>query len=79
MAKRQKKPKKSVKPHTMYSKDGDSLKRTHSTCPKCGPGFFLAKHKNRVTCGHCGYCEFVSKKEVKPEVKKEDTPEVKKE
>ncbi len=26
-------------------------------CPRCGPGYFLAEHKNRVTCGKCGYSE----------------------
>lgn len=27
-------------------------------CPKCGPGIFLAKHKDRQTCGKCGYTIF---------------------
>jgi len=27
-------------------------------CPKCGPGIFLAMHKDRQTCGHCGYTVF---------------------
>jgi small subunit ribosomal protein S27Ae len=27
------------------------------TCPKCGPGVFLAEHKDRVHCGKCGYME----------------------
>ncbi|MBI5226613.1 30S ribosomal protein S27ae [Candidatus Micrarchaeota archaeon] len=26
-------------------------------CPKCGPGFHLAEHKNRRTCGKCAYME----------------------
>ena len=30
-------------------------------CPKCGPGIFLAQHKDRYTCGKCGYTEFVKK------------------
>ncbi len=29
-----------------------------SECPKCGKGVFLAEHKNRSTCGKCGYTEF---------------------
>lgn len=28
------------------------------SCPKCGPGIFLAEHKNRIHCGKCGYGEF---------------------
>jgi len=26
-------------------------------CPKCGPGVALAEHKNRRSCGRCGYME----------------------
>ncbi len=26
-------------------------------CPKCGPGVHLAKHKDRWSCGKCGYME----------------------
>jgi small subunit ribosomal protein S27Ae len=26
-------------------------------CPRCGPGVILAQHKDRVTCGKCGYSE----------------------
>jgi SSU ribosomal protein S27AE len=31
------------------------------TCPKCGPGTFLAEHKDRFSCGKCGYTEFKTK------------------
>jgi ubiquitin-small subunit ribosomal protein S27Ae len=26
-------------------------------CPKCGPGISLAEHKDRRSCGKCGYSE----------------------
>ena len=26
-------------------------------CPKCGPGVKLATHKDRMSCGKCGYFE----------------------
>ena len=26
-------------------------------CPKCGPGVKLAEHKDRFSCGKCGYYE----------------------
>lgn len=26
-------------------------------CPKCGPGIKLAMHKDRSSCGKCGYYE----------------------
>jgi len=37
-------------PTKTYSKD-----RRH--CPKCGPGVYLAEHKDRWSCGKCGYYE----------------------
>ncbi|MEM5804559.1 MAG: 30S ribosomal protein S27ae [Candidatus Aenigmatarchaeota archaeon] len=30
-------------------------------CPRCGPGIFLAEHKDRVACGKCGYAEMQKK------------------
>jgi ubiquitin-small subunit ribosomal protein S27Ae len=40
-----------------YSVDGPTLSRSHRNCPKCGPGIFLAEHKDRRSCGKCGYME----------------------
>jgi len=54
--------KKKFQPHNLYEKAGNELKRKNKTCPKCGKGYFLAKHANRLTCGKCGYTEFISKK-----------------
>ena len=42
----------------LYTKAGDKLERKNKSCPKCGPGVFMAKHANRLYCGHCKYCEF---------------------
>jgi len=33
-------------------------KLKNKSCPKCGPGVFMAQHKDRMTCGKCGYSEF---------------------
>ena len=41
----------------LYTTKGDALARTHKSCPKCGPGIFLAEHANRRSCGRCGYSE----------------------
>jgi len=49
--------KKSVK-SKIYKIEGDSIKRTRPTCPRCGPGVFMAEHKNRWACGKCGYTDF---------------------
>jgi small subunit ribosomal protein S27Ae len=44
-----------------YKIDGTRLSRERPNCPKCGPGVFLAKHADRVSCGRCGYTEFAKK------------------
>jgi ubiquitin-small subunit ribosomal protein S27Ae len=40
-----------------YKIEGDKIIRERS-CPRCGPGIFLAKSKNRMYCGKCHYTEF---------------------
>lgn len=42
---------------SLYKVEGDKLTRSAKFCPKCGPGIFLATHKDRITCGKCGYME----------------------
>lgn len=61
MAKKEKKPKKASQKWKLYEKDGEGLKKKNKECPKCGAGIFMAKHKNRETCGKCGYTEFKQK------------------
>ena len=41
---------------------GEKLERKCKTCPKCGEGFFMAQHKERLYCGKCHYTEFLKKK-----------------
>jgi small subunit ribosomal protein S27Ae len=36
-------------------------KFTGRFCPRCGPGIFLAQHKDRTACGKCGYAEVQKK------------------
>jgi len=77
----QKSVKKGKKPHknkatskkyTKYKIEGDKIIRERN-CPRCGPGIFLMKAKDRMYCGKCHYSEFESKKveEVKEEKKEE--------
>ena len=47
----------------LYKVEGNRVVRSRRACPKCGPGVFLAEHKDRASCGHCGYTE---KKAVTP-------------
>ena len=53
MAKKEKKKKTAIQIWKLY----DGNKRKNKTCPKCGPGVFLAEHKDRLSCGKCGYME----------------------
>lgn len=55
----------------IYTVSGDKVERKNPTCPKCGPGVFLAVHKNRKTCGKCGYSEKASVEKPKEDAKKE--------
>lgn len=48
----------SYKVSEAYEVEGENLKRKTLSCPKCGEGFRLGNHKDRKTCGKCGYTEF---------------------
>lgn len=61
MAKSKKNPKKPMQRWKLYKAEGDKVTRNNKSCPKCGIGVFLAKHKDRSTCGKCGYVEFGKK------------------
>jgi len=39
----------------LYKVEGGKLVRKNESCPRCGPGTFLAAYKNRKYCGKCGY------------------------
>ena len=45
----------------LYKIEGNKLVRTHRTCPKCGPAYFLADHYDRWSCGKCDYTVFKRK------------------
>jgi small subunit ribosomal protein S27Ae len=51
-----------------FKVEGDKINRVRKHCPKCGPGVFIAEHKDRFSCGKCGYTEFKGggRKEQKP-------------
>jgi len=46
---------------TVYKVEGDKIVRKNKSCPKCGTGFVMAAHKDRVQCGQCNYTEFQTK------------------
>ena len=57
--KKEKKSKKTSKVSNNYKVSGENLERNNKFCPKCGLGVFMAKHKDRLTCGKCKYMEKV--------------------
>jgi ubiquitin-small subunit ribosomal protein S27Ae len=41
-----------------YTIQEDKLIKNKRDCPRCGKGVFMAEHKDRNTCGKCGFTEF---------------------
>ena len=54
-----------------YQVGDEGIKRTKKSCPRCGPGIYLAEHKDRMSCGKCGYTEFQGQKPVETQEKAE--------
>ena len=50
-------------------KDG-KLVRKKKVCPRCGEGTYMAEHKDRWSCGKCGYTEW------KTEPKYQEIPQI---
>ncbi len=48
---------------TLYKVEGEKAVRLRPTCERCGPGYFMADHGNRYTCGHCGFTKYKPAKE----------------
>ncbi|UCD07935.1 MAG: 30S ribosomal protein S27ae [Candidatus Aenigmatarchaeota archaeon] len=47
-----------MKVYKFYQPGGETLTRNKKSCPRCGPGTWLAEHKGRLYCGRCGYTIF---------------------
>ncbi len=57
--KSEKKPKKEERGiYSIYKIEGDKVARLRPTCERCGPGYFMADHHDRFTCGHCGFTRY---------------------
>jgi len=69
MAKKKKtKERKGKKPHSKSKHKNVQIWKKYKNgkvqgkwCPRCGTGVLLAQHKDRVTCGKCGYSEIKTK------------------
>lgn len=46
-----------------YKMDENGLTRLRPFCERCGPGYFMADHGNRYTCGHCGFTRYKQNQE----------------
>jgi ubiquitin-small subunit ribosomal protein S27Ae len=44
--------------NAIYKVEGDKVTRQRPTCERCGPGYFMADHQTRYTCGHCGFTRY---------------------
>ncbi len=66
--KSQKERPRSKKKHTkiqvwkLYEIKGSEVSRKNEPCPRCGPGTFLARYKNRKYCGKCGWAQIQDEK-----------------
>src|SRR5882762_2909474 len=58
---KERKPRANVQVWKLYKINGDSVERLKKECQRCGKGYFMAEHKDRLSCGNCGYTTFVSK------------------
>jgi ubiquitin-small subunit ribosomal protein S27Ae len=58
---KERKPRANVQVWKLYKVNGDSVERLKKECQRCGKGYFMAEHKDRLSCGNCGYTTFVSK------------------
>jgi small subunit ribosomal protein S27Ae len=48
--------------HEYYEVANGKAEPKRDYCPKCGDGVYLAEHKDRRSCGKCGYTEFTKNK-----------------
>ena len=44
--------------YALYKIDNEKVTRLRPTCERCGSGYFMANHKDRYTCGHCGFTRY---------------------
>jgi small subunit ribosomal protein S27Ae len=50
--------KKAKEVNALYKIENEKITRLRPTCERCGPGYFMAKHQDRYTCGHCGFTRY---------------------
>jgi small subunit ribosomal protein S27Ae len=58
---KERKPRANVQVWKLYKVSGESVERLKKDCPRCGKGYFMAEHRDRLSCGNCGYTTFTPK------------------
>jgi small subunit ribosomal protein S27Ae len=58
VAKTEKRKKRRKGVFSLYKIEKDKIVRLRPTCERCGPGYFMADHGDRYTCGHCGFTRY---------------------
>ncbi|MBE0519874.1 30S ribosomal protein S27ae [Candidatus Bathyarchaeota archaeon] len=43
---------------SLYKIENNQVVRLRPTCERCGPGYFMADHGDRYTCGRCGFTRY---------------------
>lgn len=43
---------------SLYKIEDKQTIKLRPTCERCGPGYFMASHSDRYTCGHCGFTRY---------------------
>ena len=59
---KERKPRANVQVWKLYKVSGETVERLKKECPRCGKGYFMAEHKDRLSCGNCGYTTFKTPK-----------------
>ena len=49
-----------MKANELYEIKDNKVQRKRKFCPKCEANY-LAQHEDRLSCGKCGYTEFLKK------------------
>jgi len=58
---KERKPRANVQVWKLYKVGEGTAERLKKECPRCGRGYFMAEHKDRQSCGNCGYTTFKTK------------------
>ena len=64
-----------MKGREIFKAEDNRIVRQRRHCPKCGDGVFLAQHKDRASCGKCGYTEFKGSRKTSINKTNEKPPE----